>query len=607
MYEERGMDMLTTAVAMSAGREQAGVLPAFSDRVQVKGASFAKSFDREVALAGDAATKTSSDENAPEARNLMRGAALQVPDELVVTSTVKKAGTGSAQAGAVSEGSKSIAVAMSVNGSPVSIVLAAKTGFGMKTQGGGSVEAAMSTGTSDGVVTAVDDANPALGLLVQTPKEEVGAVQKSTAGTIDEVVGAHPVVQEDTPAVAAADVFSTKVVRSKGQDRPVVLRDAGEATGNKKTTAESTVPVASAKKASKGQERKAAHTTAQETANAIQLVTVAGANAPLDVGALVDTSVPVAAVVPVAVQSNGAIEISKDSSGNVIGKAIGTTAVAKDGGAAPDQGKAGSGAAPVVASADEAGSAKAGSESAKSVVLALAVGNGDAGKTLKADAAAGLSHDAAAGSPFAGLTSGVVPLHGVGVAVGTNVQAQDGSAQTTTGLHAGHGELDGGGGATPLGMDGAHRMLAATPTTLEVGIANGTHGWLKIRAELATGGGVNASLSAASPAGQEMLHRELPSLAAYLQQEQVTVNSVVVHPAMAGNDSHGLAGGMGGDVSGQAQQRNDRGGETRQGLNDPVSSYVEEVIYNGANGVGADGLLSPVTYAGGGSWLNVRA
>jgi hypothetical protein len=156
-------------------------------------------------------------------------------------------------------------------------------------------------------------------------------------------------------------------------------------------------------------------------------------------------------------------------------------------------------------------------------------------------------------------------------------------------------------------MDGAHRTLAATPTTLEVGIANGTQGWLKIRAELATGGGVNASLSTASPAGQEMLHRELPSLAAYLQQAQVAVNSVVVHPAMAGNDSHSLAGGMGGDVSGQTQQRNDQGGEARQGWDGPVSSYVEEVAYDSASGVGADGLLSPVTYAGGGSWLNVRA
>ena len=54
-------------------------------------------------------------------------------------------------------------------------------------------------------------------------------------------------------------------------------------------------------------------------------------------------------------------------------------------------------------------------------------------------------------------------------------------------------------------------------------MANGTQGWLKIRAEMTDGGVVNASVSATTSAGQEMLHRELPSLTAYLQQEQIGV------------------------------------------------------------------------------------
>jgi len=599
MREEKGMDMLTTAVVMSAGREQAGVLPVSSDRAQAKGMSFAKSFDEEVALAVDADTKTSSEEGVAEVQDRTP---LQVPGELVATLVAIKAGTGSAQAGAVSEGDKNVAVTKSANGSLVFIMPDAKA----------------NTKTSS--VTTVDGANSVSGgLLVQTPEEDVGAVQKSTGETIDEAMKAHPAVQRDA-AVAAADVVSTKVVRCKGQDRSVVLRDAEGSSKNKKTgAAESVVLVTSAKQTPKSQERKGEHTTALETAGATGNVTVTVANATLDSGVLVGASVPVAVVVPVSAQSNGA-KMSKDSSGNemgkVIGKAISTmnpersaaaAVVGKDGEVTTGEGKAESGAAPVVASADEAGSAKAGSESAKSVALALATGDGDAGKGQKANTAVGPSHGAVAGLSLAGLISGVVPLHRVGGAVSTNVQAQDGSAQTTTGLHAGHGEFDGGGGATPLGMDGAHQTLATTPTSLEVGVANGTHGWLKIRAELVTGGGVNASLSTASPAGQEMLHRELPSLAAYLQQAQVAVNSVVVHPTMAGNDLHSLAGGMGGDMSGQTQQRNDQGGEARQGWDGPVSSYVDEVAYDGASGVGADGVLSPVTYAGGGSWLNVRA
>ena len=600
MREEKGMDMLTAAVVMPAGREQAGVLPVSSDRAQAKGTSFAKSFDEEVALAVDADTKTSSEEGVAEVQDRTP---LQVPGELVATLVAIKAGTGSAQAGAVSEGDKNVAVTKSANGPLVFIMPDAKA----------------NTKTSS--VTTVDGANSVSGgLLVQTPEEDVGAVQKSTGETIDGAMKAHPAVQRDA-AVAAADVVSTKVVRCKGQDRSVVVRDAEGSSRSKKTgAAESVVPVTSAKQTPKSQERKGEHTTALETAGATGNVTVTVANATLDSGVLVGASVPVAVVVPVSAQSNGAIQMSKDSSGNemgkVIGKAISTTnsersaaaaVVGKDGEVTTGEGKAESGAAPVVASADEAGSAKAGSESAKSVALALAIGDGDAGKGQKANAAVGPSHDAAGGLSLAGLISGVVPLHGVGGTVSTNVQPQAGNAQTATGLHAGHGELDGGGGATPLGMDGAHQTLATTPTSLEVGVANGTHGWLKIRAELATGGGVNASLSTASPAGQEMLHRELPSLAAYLQQAQVAVNSVVVHPAMAGNDLHSLAGGMGGDMSGQTQQRNDQGGEARRGWDGPVSSYVDEVAYDGASGVGADGVLSPVTYAGGGSWLNVRA
>jgi hypothetical protein len=595
MCEEKGMDMLTTAVVMSAGREQTGILPVSSDRAQDKGQSFAKSFDEEVALAVDADTKTSSDEGVAEVQHLTTRTPLQVSGEPVATAVAIKTGTGSDRAGAESEGNKSVAVTMSVNGPLVPIVSDAET----------------NTNTSRGVVTASDDAIPVLGCsLVQTPEEDVGAVQESAAGTIDEAAGAHPAVQQDT-AVAAADVVSTKVVRGKGQERSVVPRVVEEPSGNEKTGAtESAVPVASAKKTSKGEEQKAT--------SAARNATTAVANATLDSGALGGASVPVAVVVPVPAQSNGAAKASKANSsdketGKTISKAIvmisperGAAAIVV-GGAVPGEGKTGPGTAPVASPADEASSAKGGSESAKSVALALAVGDGDAGKTQKADAAAGPSHNAATGLSLAGLISGVVPLHGVGGAVSTNVRAQDGSAQTATGLHAGHGELDGGGGVTPPAMDGAHRTLAATPTALEVGVTNGTHGWLKIRAELATGGGVNASLSAASSGGQEMLHRELPSLAAYLQQAQVAVNSVVVHPAMAGNDSHGLAGGMGGDVSGQTQQRNDQGGETRHGLNDPVPSHVETGAYEVVNGVGAGGLLSPVTYAGGGSWLNVRA
>jgi hypothetical protein len=149
----------------------------------------------------------------------------------------------------------------------------------------------------------------------------------------------------------------------------------------------------------------------------------------------------------------------------------------------------------------------------------------------------------------------------------------------------------------------------ATPTSLEVGVANGTHGWLKIRAEMAGGGVVNASLSTASSSGQEMLHRELPSLTAYLQSEHVAVNAVVVQPAAAaGAEARALAGNMNGDGREQAQQSGGQGGENRQETASTVLQRMEKTsAYNSLSGIGGDELLPSASYAGGGSWLNVRA
>jgi hypothetical protein len=155
--------------------------------------------------------------------------------------------------------------------------------------------------------------------------------------------------------------------------------------------------------------------------------------------------------------------------------------------------------------------------------------------------------------------------------------------------------------------DGIPQTLTATPNALEVGIQDGTHGWLRVRAEMTNGGSVNASVSVTSPAAQEMLHRELPSLTAYLQEEKVAVNTVVVHApvssavvqrSFAGEDAAG----------GQAAQSGNEGEERRQ--------YTNKAISGGSGAAGArgsllgfeeDGSLQHGTYSGGGSWLSVRA
>ena len=172
-------------------------------------------------------------------------------------------------------------------------------------------------------------------------------------------------------------------------------------------------------------------------------------------------------------------------------------------------------------------------------------------------------------------------------------------------LPVGPREQDGTGfAAAPL--DGMPRMLAATPTSLEVGIQNGTNGWLKVRAEMADGGVVNASVSSPSPMAIEMLHRELPALTAYLQEEKVAVNTVVVHAASsAGGEGRSFLGADGG---GQTPQRGNE--EDRRSQNPGYatgSDANDATAYRSLNGVDGEGSLPPEAFGSGRGWLSVRA
>jgi hypothetical protein len=209
-----------------------------------------------------------------------------------------------------------------------------------------------------------------------------------------------------------------------------------------------------------------------------------------------------------------------------------------------------------------------------------------------------------------GTASGVAPGTAFGQVPsevsGAKIQSGEISAHTAT-VQSWLGKQDDY-GAAAAEMDMSHRTLVATPTSLEVGLPNGTQGWLKIRAEM-TDGGVTASLSSASSSGHEMLHRELPSLTAYLQEERVPVNSVIVPAyAAAGTDSR-ATGGMNGEGSGHTQQGSYQERESpRQGSIPGTPDLPAEIpSYVALNGVGEDGLLSIGAYADGGSWLNVRA
>ncbi len=152
-----------------------------------------------------------------------------------------------------------------------------------------------------------------------------------------------------------------------------------------------------------------------------------------------------------------------------------------------------------------------------------------------------------------------------------------------------------------------HRTLLATPTTLEVGVPSGTQGWLRIRAEVGAPGEVNASLSAASSGGRDLLHSQMPALNAFLHSEQLAVTA-------GGLGSGGLgSGGLGSDASGGSNASLLHGGGAQSGGSqreagnvtgsDLVPSYAARSAASEATGTLSSGTS---TSGDSGRWLNVR-
>ena len=248
---------------------------------------------------------------------------------------------------------------------------------------------------------------------------------------------------------------------------------------------------------------------------------------------------------------------------------------------------------------------KFGWELGKAVTATVSPGNGDDNKMQSAFGSTTMVVHSVAGS----MASGTAPIAVVsgntpGEPAPTKVQIGDSGAHTA-GLMIGSRE-QGGLGVIATPTDAMPTMLKATSTTLEVGIQDGTHGWLKVRAEMADGGVVNALVSAASSTGQEMLRRELPAITAYLQQEKVAVNAIAVHTPLVVGAEQRSSTGMDG-AGGQTPQGHERG-EPQQNIKKGLPTSADEAMtYQSLHGVDEDGSLSLAAYASGGGWLSVRA
>jgi hypothetical protein len=163
----------------------------------------------------------------------------------------------------------------------------------------------------------------------------------------------------------------------------------------------------------------------------------------------------------------------------------------------------------------------------------------------------------------------------------------------------------------------APQMLSSGPTRLDVGVFDGTHGWLRIRAELGVGGAVNASLTAGG-AMHESLRAALPEMANYLQSEAVSVSRIALHRAAPGANSmtategqqngsaqrHGAAGEQAQTGDGSLK-RNLRVTEQREAGSVSEASQSATQALNG--GVARTMQAAGLGFGYSGGWLNVCA
>jgi hypothetical protein len=164
--------------------------------------------------------------------------------------------------------------------------------------------------------------------------------------------------------------------------------------------------------------------------------------------------------------------------------------------------------------------------------------------------------------------------------------------------------------SAPAASASAAQTLSAGPGQLEVGVLDGTHGWLKIRAELGTDGLVSATLTSNATA-HEGLRETVPAMAGYLESESLNVGSIAVHRAAetsgAGTDLANSAGGSDGRGAGADQSNGAKEGRlpavTDTGADSPpdVDSAMKNIS---AALIGAGARFSG---NGIGSWLSVTA
>ena len=581
--------MLTTAtMVMSLGTDSANVRLASTDRAGSADISFAKSFDESSALAVEAAPQAAGDKKLKDAVDLEKSAPVNDRGAIaaVVGPKIKQDVNAGDEVQNESEGAKNLPALSSEKATPPMTVGVTIPSTGVLQHGGKTKD------SSPAIETEMPESS------LSSESEDVKNIDQKNAPSVDDTkpdaTDATVGFQADGVAsvIAAISDSGIKPLIQDPKVKPILDKNQGAVATEKGTKSHD--GLVKTGKSAKAEEKKTAETV-ENTAGA-------------EVQTLIATQMTVPPLGGTQQALNVVAEESALSSVGSPASGRGTGAVIASPGArdkdteaikkGDDDNVKTSGSVVVDDSASQKTEAKE-SKTALSTIKPAVDDNAATRSTTEPLTVSGPAHAElrATGADIGGIAGGAA-AH---VVAAGNVQA---TVINPHAVLANSTAIDSG-----AVVDATHKTLMATPTSLEIGVVNGTHGWLKIRADMTDGGVVNASLSTTTSSGQEMLHRELPSLTAYLQNERVAVNTVVVQPSMTpGAELRGFEGGMAGDGRGPAPQSGSQGGESRQGAADSGPVQIErEGFYSGMSGVGRDELLPLASRTGGGNWLNVRA
>ncbi len=145
------------------------------------------------------------------------------------------------------------------------------------------------------------------------------------------------------------------------------------------------------------------------------------------------------------------------------------------------------------------------------------------------------------------------------------------------------------------------KVLKTTPSLVELEIVTGSHGRLRLHAELAGDGKVNAALSSDSRSGEQILHDGLSSLTAFLKNDNVRLELSHIYDKSPGRNEVAT------DVAGNNSSNHEHNKKepNQYEMNDVESFQNQGEVEGDVLSREAIGWALPLQHATGGNWLSI--